>query len=263
MYLKGIAIYPIKSLDGMMTSIAASYQGGILGDRAFRIMRTADGKQMNAKIEPKLIHVRTTYDGPSARIQHGKLKTRIALEMEVPGEVKFVGELEEGTGMDRILSNFLGYDVEVRGSFEERYPDDPTNPGPSVVALSTLLSVAERFSLNAEEVSRRFRPNLILGDCEEFSEEQLVGKYFAIDEVDFEGRHVCRRCAVPTRDSRTGDVRSGFAKEFVEFRKEKGGLPVQSENELYRLCVRTLIIPSVLPNRILKFFYTGSDVVVR
>ena len=110
---------------------------------------------------------------------------------------------------------------------------------PSFVCQETLSEVARVFDLPVDEVFRRFRPNVLLSEGSVLEEETLVGKCFTLGSAVLKATHVCRRCGVPTRNSRDAQKTKNFVEEFMAWRKEQKALPVGSEDGLYRLCVRT------------------------
>ncbi|MEX0669183.1 MAG: MOSC N-terminal beta barrel domain-containing protein, partial [Pirellulales bacterium] len=120
------------------------------------------------------------------------------------------------------------------------FPDDRDAPGPTLISTASLTEVARWFGFNLAEARRRFRANLEVGDCDAFWEDTLASparpevqpslldlppdlpadpyadlpppepRAFSIGEVRFQATNACRRCVVPSRDSRTGSVTEQF-----------------------------------------------------
>jgi uncharacterized protein YcbX len=130
------------------------------------------------------------------------------------------------------------------------FPDDREAPGPTLVSTASLEEIARWFGFDLVESRRRFRANLELGGCDAFWEDTLASparenvpslldlppdlpadpyadlpplepREFTIGEARFQATNVCRRCVVPSRNSRTGAVTTGFREAF-EARRGRG-----------------------------------------
>ena len=170
------------------------------------------------------------------------------------------------------LSEAFGAAVLLFERVEGGFPDDREAPGPTLVATATLAEVARWFALDLDEVRRRFRANLEVGGCDAFWEDALASparpelrpslldlaadepadpyadlpppepRAFSIGAVGFRAVNVCRRCVVPSRDSRTGAVTEHFRDVFAAWRGRR--LPAEVDaaqwGHLYRLAVNTV-----------------------
>jgi uncharacterized protein YcbX len=130
------------------------------------------------------------------------------------------------------------------------FPDDRETPGPTLVSTASLEEIARWFGFDLTEARRRFRANLELGGCDAFWEDTLASparenvpslfdlpadlptdpyadlpplepREFTIGEARFRATNVCRRCVVPSRNSRTGAVTTAFRDAF-EARRGRG-----------------------------------------
>ena len=171
------------------------------------------------------------------------------------------------------LSEALGADVLLLERAEGGFPDDRDAPGPTVISTATLVEVARWFRVDLDESRRRFRANLEIGGCDAFWEDALASparpdlqpslldlgpeeptdpyadlpppepREFSIGEVRFRATNVCRRCVVPSRDSRTGAVTEQFRDVFEAWRGRR--LPAEVDaagwSHLYRLALNTLL----------------------
>jgi uncharacterized protein YcbX len=237
--LSRILLYPLKSFDGVDVPQASLLPAGPLeNDRRWKLV-DAQGKTVNGKRSAKVHHVRTLIDLDARVIDVWDEQIRASRSFHLDGDQ---AELQEW------LSRALDLPVELTEDPWNGFPDDLESPGPTLVSLATLQEVASWFRLDVEETIRRFRPNLIIEDAPAFWEDQLFGPAgttipFQIGDVQLEGINPCQRCAVPTRDSRTGDVRPEFAKIFQEKREQN--LPEWAEasrfTHFYRLTVNTRV----------------------
>ena len=169
------------------------------------------------------------------------------------------------------LAEALGMDVLLLERAEGGFPDDREASGPTLVSTATLAAVGRWFGFDRAEARRRFRANLEIGDCDAFWEDALASparpelqpslldlgpdeptdpyadlpppepRSFTIGAVRFRAANVCRRCVVPSRDSRTGAVTEHF-RDVFEARRARG-LPTAVDasgwSHLYRLAVNT------------------------
>jgi len=189
----------------------------------------------------------------------------------VPGPAGPCGWLAEALGL--LTAGSCGMPVLLQERAAGGFPDDRDAPGPTVVATATLVEVARWFGLELDECRRRFRTNLEIDGWEAFAEDAIASpawpeleaaaamvslpgsaagvaefpppepREFSIDDVVFRATGVCRRCPVPTRNSRSGIATSGF-REIVEARRRqalRSDVDVAHWNGLYRLTINTVL----------------------
>jgi uncharacterized protein len=242
--LHRIEIFPIKSLDGVVTDrISVLPSGALEGDRQFAMVdeqgRFVNGKstalvhRLRAKFSPDLSTVTLWRSGTEKR------------------ETFVLEEKEEGKGsrvsLEAWLSEYFGKAVTLQENTVTGFPDDLNAPGPTIIGTATLETVAEWFpELDLAEMRRRFRTNLEIGGVPPFWEDRLYGKNgqsieFQIGEMRFVGMNPCQRCIVPTRGSLSGLAYEAFQKQFIQ--KRKAELPPWAErsrfNHFYKLAVNT------------------------
>jgi uncharacterized protein YcbX len=169
------------------------------------------------------------------------------------------------------LSEVLGCGVLLVERSDGGFPDDREAPGPTLAATTTLIEVARWFGFDLAECRRRFRVNLEIGGCDAFWEDTLASPVrrelfppladvagdlptdpyadlpppephaVAIGPVVLRVTNVCRRCVVPSRDSRTGSITEHFRDAF-EARRQRGLRPdvdAAAWTHWYRLAVNT------------------------
>jgi uncharacterized protein YcbX len=169
------------------------------------------------------------------------------------------------------LSEVFGVGVLLQERVDGGFPDDRDAPGPTLVATATLAEVGRWFGLDLAESRRRFRVNLEIGGCDAFWEDTLASparpelqpslldlppdlpvdpyadlpppepREFSIGNARFIATNVCRRCVVPTRDSRTGMVTEHFRDAFEARRSRgmRGDVDAGGWGSLYRLALNT------------------------
>jgi hypothetical protein len=280
--LERITLYPVKSCDGIDVSEARVLPSGALeNDRRWRLV-DMDGRVVNAKRSPVFHAIRAEFAlGPEggerlvtlsidpAAIAAGGLSEparllhlgRDSFHL-VPGPEGPCGWLSEAFGMPVLLEE------RADGGF----PDDRDAPGPTLVSTASLMEVARWFGFDLAESRRRFRANLEIGGCDAFWEDTLASparpglapsladlpgdipadpyatlpppepKEFSIGDARFRATNVCKRCVVPTRDSRTGAVTAHFRDAF-EARRSRSLRPdvdASGWGHLYGLGVNTV-----------------------
>jgi uncharacterized protein len=259
--LTQIAIYPIKSLDGMVVNKSKISAGGALEfDRRWALV-DAQGKIVNAKRTAKIQQIRSQFDfvEPAQQLQ-------ISLQAGNNSKTDTFCLNTELDELGRWLSEFFGFTVSLIENAIVGFPDDLNAYGPTIVSTATLEKVCEWFpALNLVEVRRRFRTNLEISGVPTFWEDRLFSAPeqvvdFRLGDVQFHGINPCQRCIVPTRDSFTGDISPKFQQIFNQQRQQTlpqqvtGWMGLVRFNHFYRLAVNTQI-PLIEAG---KFLNTGD-----
>jgi uncharacterized protein YcbX len=235
--LARITIFPVKSFDGLdLDEVLVRGGGGLEHDREYRLADSL-GALNGKRLGEKLIRLRSSFDLAFGEItiSDGGEPLTARLPREAP--------LLEGW-----LSERLGVRPKLERNEERGFPDDTDASGPTVISRATLAEVATWFDgVDEAEARRRFRANLEIDGVPAFWEDCLYGapdevKPFQIGDVAFHGVNPCARCAVPSRDSRRGDLpEPHFAKILAE--KRRASLPAWADasrfDHYYRLAVNT------------------------
>jgi MOSC domain-containing protein len=216
--------YPVKSMMGEELNKAEVAERGIVGDRAYAILDTAEGKVASAKNPrkwPELFDYRAVFtDEP--RISAKFPSVRITL----PGGSMITSDERN---VSRVLSGALGREVslnvtearrEERATAEEYWPDmegldyrdtvtDFDLPEGTffdcavlhVLTTATIDRLRELYPDGRFEV-RRFRPNIVVEPIEgtkDFVENAWIGRTLAIgDAVRLSVTGPCPRCVMTT-----------------------------------------------------------------
>ncbi|WP_373541758.1 MOSC domain-containing protein [Chamaesiphon sp.] len=241
--LAQIAIYPVKSLDGMVVERTQISAGGALEyDRRWAIVDER-GKVVNAKRTVKIQQLRSQFNLVD------RDRPMISLATAADPTIYTFCLTTEPIALARWLSQFFGFAVSLIENATHGFPDDPDAYGPTIISTATLKMVCGWFpGLDLDEARRRFRTNLEVSGVPAFWEDRLFGApgavvKFRVGEVEFEGINPCQRCIVPTRDSLSGAVSAKFQQIFSQQRQQT--LPAEIHaarfNHFYRLALNTRI----------------------
>ena len=263
-----IYLYPIKGLDGWQTSTAQVTEGGSLQyDRrwAFSRLSPSLGKSdlptqkqiVNAKTEPRWLTVRSIYEQCQSTADSVRLELQLdqqSYTLQLPNDTQRISQ---------IVSEYLGYAVELRENQVTGFPDDQFATGPTLIGSATLTALSDylrQVPLRTESIDqtdplfsthdlfRRLRSNILLATDEVLWEDRLFNspeqmQAFQLGDVELWGTNPCKRCAVPAHDPVTGDLNPSFIRAVMAWRKQQS--PDYSHyhywDNPYRLAVNTLI----------------------
>lgn len=253
--LERIFIYPIKSMDGVSVNKAMiGVSGSLAGDREFAFM-DEKGEFVNGKRYPKMIQMRARFDLGTRRVT-----------LRLGGTTTYSLD-DDRVQLAEVVGSFLGVRVALEHSPAGGFPDDTEAHGPTVVSRETLSEISRWFpGLSQAQMMLRFRPSIMIGDCEPFWEDRLVGPKgspvpFSLGDIAIIGAKPCQRCSVPSRDPMSAQEYPRFARIFAARREQF--LPEWAErsrfDHFYRLAVNT----DVPPSEIGKTLHIGDPVSLR
>jgi len=235
-HLTRITVYPIKSLDGLeLTTAEALSSGALQNDRRWALV-DPDGNCVNGKRCPAIHQIRALYreDCEEVTLSNSDREATFSLSHDQQAIAKWCGGV-------------IGQSCQMRENNVAGFPDDTDSPGPTLISTATLEEVSSWFNdLSLPETRRRFRTNLEIDANQPFWEDQLISQdpmyqRFRIGKTLWRGQGVCQRCAVPTRDSQSGTVSPGFARQFSRLREAAlpEWSPVGQFDHYYRLAINT------------------------
>ena len=238
--LARIALYPVKSMPAVMVADARVLRSGALdGDRVLGLFDAA-GKFVNGKRTAAIHTLRLSFDAT--------LRT-VDLARAPDDRVRTLHLDHERDAIDAWLAEYFGYPVFIKENPAAGWPDDTDSPGPTLISTATLVEVGRWFpDLTLDEIRARFRTNLEIDGVEPFWEDRLYGPAgtcvkFQIGDVVLHGINPCQRCAVPPRDTHTGQQYPNFSQTFRVQREKL--LPPWAErsrfNHFYRLAINTIV----------------------
>src|SRR5438552_7390650 len=213
--------YPVKSMMGEELNATEVSERGLLGDRAYALIDSADGKAATAKIPRKWPRL---FDFRAACIEPARPGAKVPpVRIELPDGTTVASDQSD---LNQVLSKALNREVTFRAAqrgavnAEEYWPDmegldhrntvtDFTLPAGTFfdVAMVHLLTTATLDRLRALypqgrfEV-RRFRPNIVVETAageKDFVENAWIGQMLAIgDAVRLSITGPCPRCVMTT-----------------------------------------------------------------
>lgn len=253
--LSRIAVYPIKSLDGVsVESIDVLPSGALAWDRRFAIVDTA-GRMITGKRTSAVYAVYATYDLAAGCVT---LRYMGQTHRDRPAEATFSFDGDRDS-LNRWFTSAFDQPCQLLENTNQGFPDDVEALGPTVLSTATLDTIVDWFDgLDDDEVRQRFRANLEINTTEPFWEDRLIGTSlsnpvrFSIGAVEYFGMKPCQRCIVPTRTPGTGIASPGFAKEFARLREKTlpDFAPRERFDHFYRLAVNTSPASTLVGRRI-------------
>lgn len=217
--LQQIFVYPIKSLAGFSVQNWKIGLKGLVYDRQWMLI-DPQHQFLSQRRLPRMALIKT-------RIENGELI------LSAPGQPDFAIPLQAEDGetvqvmiwddhcqaktvseeIDQWLSQFLNTECRLvyhpehsTRQVDQRYaqPQDQTAFSDGfpflIVSQGSLEALNEAMQL--EMTMSRFRPNLVIADCDAYAEDSW--RRIQIGEIDFRLPKPCSRCSVPTIDPDTG-----------------------------------------------------------
>jgi uncharacterized protein YcbX len=220
--LSGIFVYPIKACGGIALEHADVVERGLSCDRRYMLVDRT-GTFITQREVPRLCLVSTALERDSIVVS-----TRGAMPLELPRELSsatgferhvyqvwdsFGNALRHPEG-SRWFSEFLNDEVSlVYMPDDERREVNPKRARPGdIVSFADgypmlLISEASLADLNSRLEAplemRRFRPNLVLSECQPYAEDAFTA--LQIGALGFRAVKRCDRCVVTTINPDTGE----------------------------------------------------------
>jgi len=220
--LSGLFVYPIKACGGIALDQADVVERGLAFDRRYMLVDRT-GTFVSQREVPRLCLAKTAFERDAVVVSTpglAKLELPRALTTEAAFERhtyrvwdSFGSALRHAEG-SRWFSEFLNDEVSLLYMPDaERRQVNPTRARPGdIVSFADgypllLISEASLADLNrrldAPLEMRRFRPNLVISECEPYAEDGFSA--LQIGGVSFRAVKRCDRCVVTTVDPETGE----------------------------------------------------------
>lgn len=220
--LSAIYIYPIKSCRGIAVDAASLTHWGLEYDRNWMVVNPA-GRFLTQRELPKMALIETAIAADALHLSApGQAGLSIPLNVTdgtlMPVEVwgDRCMAVDQGDAAGQWLSQSLGIDCRlVRMGVEYDRPTNPKYAENAQVSFADgypllVISEASLADLNQrlpEPIPmNRFRPNLVVTDCEAYAEDGW--KQILVNQVKFDVVKPCSRCVITTTDQDTA-TRSG------------------------------------------------------
>ncbi|MCE9644876.1 MAG: MOSC domain-containing protein [Chloroflexi bacterium] len=237
--LSNLTYYPIKACRGFDTAESQVERMGLANDRRMMVV-TPEGEFLTqrehaklALITPALKNDSVTLSAPDFdSIQFAVQKTGIPMSVNI-WKSKGVSAIDQGDESAQWLSDWLGVSVRlvhIADGFKRKLnpefavsAEDHTGFADGYPIL--IISEASLQDLNSRLDSalpmNRFRPNLVVKDCEPFAED--AWKRIKIGDVEMALVKPCPRCEVTTIDKETLETSREPLKTLGGYRKREGG----------------------------------------
>lgn len=242
--------YPVKSMMGEELNASEMTEGGLLGDRAFALMDTSNGKIASAKNPVKWGRL---FDCRAAFAQFsGESRELPQVRITLP-DGRLVGSAQ--SGVDEVLSSVCGRPVKLMAAaatppvLEEYWPNieglahketvtdesialaAPTGTffDYAVVHILTTNTLDRLRQLYPEGrfEARRFRPNIVIqaeNQEKEFTENRWVGRtMFLGDQIALRITDPCPRCVMTTLPQGDLPKDPGILRTAAQHNKVIGG----------------------------------------
>jgi len=238
--------YPVKSMMGEELDVIEVTEHGLLGDRAYALVDSSDGKAATAKNPrkwPRLFDFRATF------IERARTATKIpSVRIALPDGTTVTSDQDD---LNQILSKALNREVTLRAqrgevNAEEYWPDmegldhrdtvtDFTLPEGTffdcanvhLLTTATLDRLRELYP-QGHFAARRFRPNIVVEAASGengFVENAWIGHTLAIgNEVHLSITGPCGRCVMTTLAQGELPKDSGILRTAVQHNQGNVGL---------------------------------------
>ena len=255
--IKGITIYPVKSLDGISLLKARIGPGGCLEhDREYAIINN-NGKYVNGKSNALVHLLRSEIDFESETI---------SLKHETEINWHRFHLQNDKAAIDEFLSAFFNIPVALHKNTEGKFLDIPVKSGITVLSTASLQAVSGWFNdMPPAETKQRFRATIEIANVPAFWEDNLfyqeiIVVEFKIGETTLYGMSPRARCVVPARHPQTGESMYAFQKTFAKHRIENlpGWSALQDYGHGYYLSVDCYIPPTEIG----KWIEVGDEVTI-
>ena len=233
-FLKGLYVYPIKSVGGVVLREARLDERGIEHDRRWMLV-DENGKFMSQRKHPRMALISTRIktdhlivEAPEMPELSLSLRPAERSDVEVRIWSDVVGAATVGRASDEWFSSFLGSPCRL-----VYLPDDEVRPvdqeyaraGDQVgfadsfpfllVSQASLDDLGER--LGRAVPVNRFRPNLVLEGCGPFEEDEW--SRLRIGEISFRIAKPCSRCSIVMTDQTSGNRDREVLATLAKYRK--------------------------------------------
>ncbi|HHZ87498.1 MAG TPA: MOSC domain-containing protein [Chromatiales bacterium] len=241
MHLAQINIYPIKSTRQIRLDSAKVEARGLQWDRRWMLI-DQDGKFITARQQPRLATVDTQISGDSLLISaDGQAQITLPLISAQDSTTRvqiWRDQCDAAATSEQAnewFTRYLGIDCRLVHQPAQSHRGVNLEYGDATDEVSfadgfplLLISQASLTDLNRKLSSnvpmRRFRPNVVIDDCDAFAEDDW--NRLRIGDIEFRAVKRCSRCIFTTIDPLTGikDADGEPLRTLSQYRRGKGGV---------------------------------------
>ena len=237
--LSNLTYYPIKACRGFDVSESRVERMGLANDRRMMVV-TPEGEFLTQREHPRLALITPTLRNDSVTlsapnfdsIQFGIQKLGTPTMVNI-WKSKGVHAIDQGNESARWFSDWLGVSVRlvhVADGFKRKLnPEYAVSVGDHTGFADgypiLIISEASLLDLNSKLISplptNRFRPNIVVQNCEPFAED--TWKRIRIGDVEMALVKPCPRCVVTTIDKETLEKSKEPLKTLATYRNQEDG----------------------------------------
>lgn len=246
-------IYPIKSLGGISLLTVQLEKRGLQYDRRWMLV-DSDNHFMSQRKTPKMALINIELadfglavrapDMPTLIIPYPDSEIELYDEVEVTCWEDTLMAHHINTAIDNWFSEFLGVDCQLVYMPEKTLRPVDTNfaKNNEIASFSDgfpnlMISEASLKDLNGrvdiELTINRFRPNIVIADCEAYAEDRLG--HFMINNINFYAVKPCSRCIVTTINPQTAEIESKEPLKTLASYRKKNNKVMFGQNLLHKL----------------------------
>jgi len=232
--------YPIKACRGFEVHTVNVERMGLEHDRRMMVV-TPEGRFLTQREHPKLALVTPSISGDKLTLS-APCTDKLTVGIRKSGPTrpvdiwrsKDVQAVDQGQRAAEWFSDWLGTSVRLVHFAEgylrhvnEKYavnPDDHTGfaDGYPILLVSEELLADLNVRLETPVPMNRFRPNMVVKDCEPFAEDQW--SHIRVGDVEMAVVKPCARCLVTTIDKETLAKSKEPLKTLASFRRQGSGV---------------------------------------
>jgi uncharacterized protein YcbX len=233
--IRGIHLYPVKSMGGMRVDCWPLDERGLQYDRGWMLV-DRQGRFLSQRCLPRMALIEARIEDRHLRLHWPDGGAAWALDRPAIGciEVEIwhdqLPALHLDRQIDHLLSDFLDFPCRlVRFDPQQQRPVDPrfaqqgehtgfSDGFPLLLIGSASLDELNRRLANPVDM-RRFRPNLVIHTEEPHIEDRW--QHIRIGDIDLHLVKPCSRCRITQIDPATGNVdKSGPLQALATYRKQ-------------------------------------------
>ncbi|MDO9303389.1 MAG: MOSC N-terminal beta barrel domain-containing protein, partial [Anaerolineales bacterium] len=239
--LSNLTYYPIKACRGFDVAESRVERMGLADDRRMMVV-TPEGEFLTQREHPKLALVTPTLKDGSVTLSAPNFDS-LHFEIQKSGATMpvniwkstGVSAIDQGDESAQWLSGWLGVSVRlahVDSNFKRKLNSDYAVSDEDhtgfadgypilIISEESLSDLNSRLDASRPLPMNRFRPNMVVQNCEPFAEDDW--KRIRVGGIEMALVKPCARCVVTTTDQDTLEKNKEPLKTLSAYRKQEGG----------------------------------------